>query len=79
MFYLLNSINSLLAQLRDGNYKKWTQPRLLQISLARARRGLVSPKASVGVWLLVLIVFLLVIPVVLGHIACFWWGEGVGV
>ena len=37
-------------------------------------RGLASPKASVGVWLLVLIVCL---PF-LGHIACFWCGVGGG-
>ena len=45
---------------------------MLQISLAE--RGLASPKAGVGVWLLVLPV----VPVVLGHIACFWWGLGGG-
>ena len=43
-----------------------------------AGRGLASPKACVGVWLLVLIVFLLLLQVVLGHIACFWLGVGVG-
>ena len=51
-------------------------PLLLQISLAG--RGLASPKACVGVWLLVLIVFLLLLQVVLGHIAGFWLGVGVG-
>ena len=38
---------------------------MLQISLAW--RSLASPKASVGVWLLVLIIFLLAVPVVLGQ------------
>ena len=40
---------------------------MLQISLAW--RSLASPKASVGVWLLVLIIFLLAVPVVLGQVA----------
>ena len=56
---------------------KGLSPLLRPISLAG--RGLASPKASVSVWLLVLIVFLLVVPVVLGHIACIWCGFGVGV
>ena len=56
---------------------KGLSPLLRPISLAG--RGLASPKASVGVWLLVLIVFLPMVPVILGHIACFWWGAGVGV
>ena len=56
---------------------KGLSPLLRPTSLAG--RGLASPKTSVGVWLLVLIVFLLVVPVVLGHIACIWCGFGVGV